>query len=95
MILLFSTAKPSVKVKLSLGLCGTLLIDTLNWVAWWIWVLLPLLWVALNFLLTPSKETRKVWDKPVPTDDKLIAVKVAASDWFAASLKVWGESLII
>ena len=88
-----STAYPSEKLFASLlGFWITLLIATLIWVAVCILARMPLPWVTLNFLLTPSKATFKVWEVPEPTPVKLIAVKLAALVAEVASLIVCAVS---
>jgi len=61
-------------------------------VAWWNLGRVPLLWVILNFVLTPSKATFNVCDVPPPTADKLIAVRLAAFESLVASLIVCAVS---
>ena len=88
-----STAYPSVKLFASLfGLWTTLLIAILNWVAWWKRGRLPLPWVTLNFLFTPSNAAFNVWDVPLPTAFKLIAIRLEALDADVASLIVCAVS---
>ena len=87
-----STAYPSVNVRLSFGFWITLLIAILTWVAFVMRERMPFPWVILNFVFTPSNATFNVWDIPLPTAFKLIAVRLDASDADDASLIVCAVS---
>ena len=92
---LSSIAKPSVKVvEFTFGFCNTLLIAIFNCVALLNLAPVPPLYVILNLVLTPSNAAFSVWELPVPTDDKLIAVLFAAFDALVANLNVEAVSKI-
>ena len=64
------------------------MIDKLNCAARLIFAFVPLLNVALNFVLTPSNAMFKVCDPPAAPLVRLIAVPAAAFDALDASLIV-------
>ena len=55
----------------------------------------PFVWVALNFVLTPSNATFNVWEDPAPTPVILTAVPLIALFALVANLIVLWSSLIM
>jgi len=80
---------PAVGVADCCGCCKTPLIEIVSCAARVASAPVPLLYVALNFVLMPSKATFRVCESPAPSAFKLIAVPDAASLAFNASCIVF------
>ena len=87
--------KPSVGLEDSTGLWLTPLTEIVACAALLIFVFVPPLWVALNFVLIPSKATFNVCVVPAPRPVKLIPVPAAALLELVANFIVFWSTLII
>ena len=90
-----SNPNPVLGSVLSCGCWITPLIDMTNCADLVIFAFTPFVWVALNFVLTPSKATFNVWDDPeVPVNERSFAVPLIALFALVANLIVLWSSLM-
>ena len=89
-----SNPNPVLGVAVSCGCCMTPLIDITNCAYLVIFAFTPFVWVALNFVLTPSNATFNVWEDPPPTPVILIATPFDALLAVVANFIVWWSCLI-
>ena len=90
-----SNPNPVLGVAVSCGCCMTPLIDMTNCADLVIYAFWPFVWVALNFVLTPSNATFIVCDAPLPTFVILTAIPFVALLALVANFILWWSCLII